>query len=204
MLHSFLDYELAFASVYMLLIFGIMYEPSYYANFQVRLGVLEIKPVIIRTVSACVVILCIIGMVGVIKTRNLQNAADSGDLSKAVAIFEDNRILMEKGYKECEIIGVEACKTGNYEYVPETKSARLRMYEVISKESRMDEITDLLNSQPYNRRVIANTREMLTQYSYSDEDKERYRECLSKINESLDKWPANMLNNQVKYHVAEE
>ena len=81
MLHSFLDYELAFASVYMLLIFGIMYEPSYYANY--KKGVLEIKPVIIRTVSACVVILCIIGMVGVIKTRNLQNAVDSGDLSQS-------------------------------------------------------------------------------------------------------------------------
>lgn len=74
------------------------------------------------------------------------------------------------------------------------------MYEVISdKNSSMDEIIRLMKSQPFNTRVHRNTKEMVENNGFSDEEKLRYRQCLDNINKRFDMWPAVLLNNQNKY-----
>lgn len=200
---AFIEYNLMFSSIYMLFVICFLYEPVKLKN------TIQIKPLYMRIVSF--VILISVGFSGfaLAKVKTLEGYAQSGNIQKAEKIYEKYGSFMENGYRENEAIGILLCtnseKAKNDDIRKDfsdnsRKSCRLKMYEVISdKDSSMDEIIRLMESQPFNTRVHRNTKEMVENNGFSDEEKLRYRQCLDNINKRFNMWPAVLLNNQNKY-----
>lgn len=192
LMHSVVDYDLRFSSLYMLLVIFMTYKP-----YQVKRVYINKK--VVSGISLALSLALCFSMYGVNQVKALENGVKNGNQRSVEKIFDKNHMFMKNGYRENEALGTVLCFNGQDISGIRKKSARLAMYEVITKEScSIDEVIALVNSQPYNTVVLEETKSLIIQ-NYTDKEKEKYGKCIAGINETLYKWPASLLNNQKEY-----